>query len=144
MYEYPRPDGGVFRTSFELNPDQRKDFWYCDGTGFVRVGEVVNEDVVIEIACVGSMRWIVEHDDESKEVWRSPDDFPAWLDSDEAWDLWDLHSSTTVNFDENCWLEIRVESSLHEPPSESEVTDDIDDALYIAEKLAMAVRKSSE
>ena len=120
----PEGLGGEFSSEYNVQayPNQRADFWYCEGYGLSVVGVYTYMDYKVSITCSGEMRW--NFDDGSR--WTCGSDIRATTDA-EAYAIMDAETTDVVN---NCWLELFDENG-----GDWETTiiaEDIDEAIQLA------------
>lgn len=96
----PEGLGGEFSSEYNLEafPNQRADFWFCEGYGLNVVGVYTYMGYEIKITCSGEMRW--NFDDGSR--WTDGSDIRVSTD-EEAYAIMNAETTDVVY---NCWLEL--------------------------------------
>jgi hypothetical protein len=93
--------GGEFSSEYNVQafPNQRADFWYCEGYGGNPVGVYTYMNYEVSIICNGEMRW---NFDDGSRCWTAGSDIRVTTD-EEAYAIMNAETTNVVN---NCWLEL--------------------------------------
>lgn len=124
----------VFRPQVTLDPEQRIDVWFCDGSGYSPIGEFELAGEIVEIACVGEMDWRV-----GDQRWRSAWDIPSSVTTDEEL-LAVMQDEAEVVM--NCWIEVFDPSDWG--GMSAYVVGSIDEAFDAARDLAREMRRARQ